>query len=357
MAKEWYLMTPPYNQLSGFEEESVEDFYADGFLEALQTSIASDIELCNYDLSEITTMRAIIENRMQDTKLQSLTRQMLVPIGTCKAGMYVKYKNRYWLIVGCVDDNGVYEKAVLAICNHLLTWIASDGSIVQRWANVTSASQYNNGETNMKFYFVRSDQLLVLIPDDDYSLTIPDGSRFVIDRRCQVYEKSFGEDVTERTDLPIATYQLTRSDTVLYNYVDSGHMEMIATQDEQHEADGYYKIGDRGYWLCKEPVEKSDKTGFLSCAIVADSYNVYNGIEAAIFKAEFYDEEGNSVKGVSPSWDIQCDFKDKLDITMIDDYISISVDDARLINKSFELFLSADGYESVKATITIKAFL
>ena len=107
MAKEWYLLNSPYNQLSGYENESLTDFGAEGFLEALETDIAIDIELCNYDLSENTQIRAIIQNRTSDTKLQSLTRQMFVPIGTCKAGMYVKYNNRYWLIVGLVDDNNV----------------------------------------------------------------------------------------------------------------------------------------------------------------------------------------------------------------------------------------------------------
>ena len=51
--------------------------------------------------------------------------------------------------------DGMYEKAVLVLCNYLLTWKNENGDIIQRWVNASSASQYNNGETSNKFYFVR----------------------------------------------------------------------------------------------------------------------------------------------------------------------------------------------------------
>lgn len=351
MAKEWYLLTPPYNQLSGYEDEALGDF-----TEVLDSSIATDVELCNYDLSIVKPIRAIIQNNLQDTKLQSLTRQILVPIGTCKAGMYIKYKNRYWLIVGLVDDNTMYEKAVLALCNWLLTWINTDGKIIQRWASVTSASQHNNGETGMQFYVVRSDQLMIAIPDDDESILIEDGCRFIIDKRCLVYEKTIGDDVMCDTNYKLISYQLTRSDSVIYNYGDSGHSGFIATQDEQHEEDGFYRVDGKGYWLCQAPIKINDKKPLLLCDILAESEIIYNGLEPAIFTAEFFDSTGKLIQ-IEPQWEINCDFSDKLEVTYIDNYISISVNDAKLINKSFELFLSGDGYEKTSKTIAIKAFI
>lgn len=355
MATEWYLLTSPYN-LSGYEDEALDDFAEESFLEVLDTNIATTVELCNYDLSEVTPIRAVIQNNVKDTKLQSLSRQMLVPIGTCKAGMYVKYKNRYWLIVGLVDDNTMYEKAVLAICNWQLTWINADGKIVQRWANVASASQYNNGETGMQFYFVRSDQLIVSTPDDDESLLIEDGCRFIIDKRCFAYECSYDDNVVCDTSKSLITYQLTRSDTVLFNYGDSGHFQFIATQDEQHDEDGFYKIDGTGYWLCDSPNKDEDKSAVLSCNIACESDIIYNGLEPSIFDAEFFDEAGNKVD-VTPVWEIVSDFTDELEITYVDNLISISVDNSKLINKSFELFLSGDGYEKTSKKIAIKAFI
>lgn len=357
MSQSWYLMNPPYNQVSGFENECMADFGTEGFLETLETDIATDVELCNYDLSERKLIRAIIQNRTNDTKLQSLSRQMLVPIGTCKSGMYIKYKGRYWLITGLVDDNTVmYEKAVLALCNWYMTWLNYDGKVIQRWANIISASQYNNGETGMQFYFVRSNQLLVSLPDDDESLLIPDGCRFIIDKRCSVYEKQFDDTVTKETNKPLATYQLTRSDTVLYNYNDSGHMEFIATQDEQHNDDGYYVIDGNGYWLCGFPNDGIDKKQILSSSIIYDSTDIYNGIEPGVFVAEFLDATGNVVN-ITPSWSIRCDFSDKLDVVEQDNSIIISVNDSKLVNKSFELLLDGDGYTTTSIIVTIKSFL
>lgn len=355
MAKEWYLLHSPHSQISGYENDSMNEFGVEGFLESLETDIATDVELCNYDLSEVTPIRAIIQNRTSDTELQSLSRQMLVPIGTCKAGMYIKYKNRYWLIVGLVDDNTVmYEKAVLSLCNWLLSWINSEGKVIQRWANIISASQYNNGETGMQFYFVRSDQLLISVPDDDETLLVSNGKRFIIDKRCKVYEKYIDKTVLNDTTKPVNTYELTRSDTALYNYGDSGHVEFIATQDEQRNDDGYYVVNGNGVWLCGIP--KNDKIHVLSSSILYDSVDLYNGIEPGVFVAEFLDENGN-VANITPSWSIRCDFIDKLDITEENSSICIFANDPSLVNKSFELLLDGEGYTTTSITITIKTFL
>lgn len=355
MATEWYLLESKHDQLSGYESDALYDFAEDGFEEVLDSAIAIPVELYNYDLSECKSVKAVIQNNVQDTKLKTLTRQMLVPIGTCYAGMYVKYKNRFWIITGLVDDNTMYEKAVLSLCNWLLTWVNDKGKIIQRWANVTSASQYNNGETGMQYYFVRSDQLMVILPDDDESILIPDGKRFIIDRRCNIYEKSFTDDIIKDLSHKVASYQLTRSDSVLYNYGTNGHMAFMATQDEQHDNDGYYVIDGKGYWLCEPPSNSIDKTGLLSCEIGYEDNVIYNGLEPTIFTASFTDSEGNSID-IEPQWKIKCDFLNKLNVVKSDNFISISTNNSKLINKSFELFLSADGYEPKQLTVYIRAF-
>ena len=133
MAKEWYLLSTPNDQVSGYESEAFEDFATEGFLESLSSSLADDIEICNYDLSECKKSRAIILNKTQDTKLKSLTRNILLPIGSCVAGNYIKYDDRYWIVVGFVDNNKIYEKAIVVLCNYLLSWVNHEGKIIQRW--------------------------------------------------------------------------------------------------------------------------------------------------------------------------------------------------------------------------------
>ena len=196
---------------------------------------------------------------------------------------------------------------------------------------------------------------MILTPDDDECLLIKHKQRFIIDRRCKIYEKNFGEDVTIDTSKQLITYELTRMDNVIYDYQDSGHSEFMAYQDEQHETDGYYVVDGKGYWLCDAP-NPDNKTVVLSCAIECDEPDVYCGLEPTVFYAKFYDSDGNATNTL-PQWEINCDFEDSLNIEYVENSISISVDDDELINKSFELSLCADGYEKTTLIVTIKAFI
>ena len=357
MAHEWYLMNTNHDTVSGFEGDDFDRYAKDAFSEALQTSIGVDVEICNYDLTQRDKKRVIIEGNMQDTMLNSLKRRILAPIGTCTSGQYVYYKNRYWIIVGLVDDNGICEKAVLVLCNYLLTWRSDDGIIHQRWANLSSASQYNNGETSEKFALVRSDQLLIIMPDDDDSLLIPHRKRFIIDQRCRIYEKNFPSDVVVDTSKEVITYALTRTDNIAFNYQDCGHFEFLASQDEQHEEDGYYVIDGKGYWLCEEPAAEGEVPPAVGqnpvCLIECEEPVVYNGLEPTIFTAHFSDD----ATGVAPTWEVNSDFTESLDIEYVENSVCISVNNKKLINKSFELSLNAQGYDAATVTVQIKAFI
>lgn len=354
MSVDWYLLKSANSLLTGTCCDST-SFLEENFADSLDSSLVTDVELYNYDLSECTPVRAIVQNTVQDTKLKTQSRQLLVPIGTCKAGMYFKYKNRFWLIVGMVDDNKMYEKAIVVWCNYYLTWVNDAGAIVQRWANISSASQYNNGETYTDNYRMRTDQLMILIPDDDESILLDQGKRFIIDQRCKIYEKNLHSSVASMDKYPVTVYRLTRSDTVLFDYQDSGYHEFMVYQDEQRDEDGYYVINGKGYWLAQRPVLEN-KISVLPCSIECDSTEIYNGLDAGEFIAKFLDANGNDA-AVAPSWEIQCDFTDDLNVIYIDNSIIISVDNQKLVNKSFKLVLSGDGYEPTTITVTIKAFL
>lgn len=356
MSKEWYLMKSPYDQLSGFEDDALLDFAQEGFEEIQASEMAETVELYNYDLSECVEIKVVMQGNVPDTKLKTIERTMLTNIGSCKAGMYVKYKNRYWLIVGLVDDNKMYEKATLTLCNYLLTWINKQNQIVQRWVNAVSASQYNNGETSTRYYYLRSDQLLIVVPDDDESLLLQQGDRFIIDKRCRIYENTISENVACDTSNPVITYQITRADSVLYDYQDSGHAEYMVTETEQHDEDGFYRIGNKGYWLCQRPHD-DDKTMLLSSKIEYDTLEIINGLEPSFFVAKFFNANGEEASGIQAIWTIECDFKNKLNIEVLDNSISIYSDDKSLLNKSLSITLSADGYQSSTITAYIRAFL
>lgn len=357
MAQEWYLMKSDHDIVSGLGNEDLNSYGIDAFSESLNSSIADDVEICNSDLSVRNPVRAIIQGKVQDTKLNSITRQILTSIGNCKAGDYVFYKKRYWLIVGLVDDNSIYEKGVMLLCNRVLTWLDDNGKINQRWACLQSASQYNNGETSDRFKFVRSDQLMVMTPCDTECLMIKHKQRFIIDKRCDIYEKSFPEGTTINLSKPVLTYELTRTDNTIYDYQDSGHYEFMASQDEQHENDGYYVVDGKGYWLCDNiDTHSVNETPVLSTKIECEEPIVYLGLDSTVFTAKFYDENGSEIVA-SPQWTINCDFTNELEIEYVDSSIIISANNEKLINKSFELSLQSFGYQESNVTVKIKAFI
>ena len=357
MAQEWYLLNSPYSQLSGYETDAFDECAQEGFYEALDSGLAFDIELCNYDLSQRKKVRGIVFDNTQETKLKTLSREILLPIGSCKAGMYIYYDERYWLIIGIVGNKKIYEKVVATYCNYLLTWINDRGKIIQRWANVLNGSQYNSGINEREtFYAIRNDQLFVSIPDDDECVMLSNDKRFIIDRRCKVYEKQFDSNTTKDVSKPLVTYKLTRPDSVLNDYQNSGYYVFLATEDEKHNDDGYYMIDGKGYWLCDIPTENGNKTEISSSKIDCDSLTIYNGLDSGVFIGRFFDDNGNEAVAY-PNWEIRGEYADKLKVEYRDNSICISANNKKLINKSFELFLSSDGYESSSVIFNVRDFI
>ena len=135
--KDWYLLTPTTrpNEIGGYENDSFIDYREDAFYEALTTDIASTVTIYNYNLSVSKTVRCIIQNNTSDTLLKSLERIILAPIGTLKAGMYLYFEDRFWLITGYPGNNVIYEKATSVLCQYKLRWQLQSGKINPRPAN------------------------------------------------------------------------------------------------------------------------------------------------------------------------------------------------------------------------------
>ena len=112
MAKSWYLMSRPLFN-SGLEKEEFENYSQDGFSELLESFISSDIEIYDQNFILLQSLKAIVQNVTADAESSSFIRQILIPIGNLKIGYYVKYNDSFWLIKDIVDNNEVYEKAIM----------------------------------------------------------------------------------------------------------------------------------------------------------------------------------------------------------------------------------------------------
>lgn len=200
----------------GFENDVFNNYKDDAFLDFLDTEIATDVIMYNYDLSERISMRVVVQGNLADTYLKSTSRTILAPIGSLKAGSYLYFEDNYWLINGRPGNNKVYEKAVVTLCSYELKWQKDDGTIVKRWASFTTASKYDIGEFGNYLLSNPSNNFIILIPNDEDSMTI-ENKRMFIDR-AKPKKKVF---------------RITRNDDVLLDYLDKGGiLSLIADRDE-----------------------------------------------------------------------------------------------------------------------------
>lgn len=322
MAKEWYLMnqTTRPNITGGFENDGFLDYKEDAFAESLETDIASTVILYSSDLSTAQQIRCIIQGNTSDTQLKSLERIGLFIRGTVKAGMYIFYENRYWLITGYPGTNGIYEKATMILCQYKLRWQNSSGDIIERWVNGTSASKYDVGESGNNVVTLSSNTFTLLLPDDNETLEL-DGKRVFIDKHKP----------------PAKVYKVTRSDDILYDYGDEhgGVLSFIADKKKLNLNTDNQELGICDYH--SPPVSPTppipDETTDLTVSISGGT--TLRCVRAKNWTVKFVDKDGNEVEDCDFKWNVVSDFK----ITQMvsGQKIQLRVDDEDCIDSSFLL--------------------
>lgn len=321
--KEWYLIgnkTKP-NMLGGYENQSFLDYKEDAFAESLETDIASTVLLFNHDLSQSKELRGVIQGNVADSSLKSMERCILVPIGTLHSGNYIFFEDEYWLIDGRPGNNGEYEKAVLKECQYKIKWQKDDGTIIERWANFTSASKYDIGESGNSTIILSSNNFTILIPHDADGLTI-DGKRIFVDT----------------SEIPKKVFKITRNDDVLFLHGNhGGTLSLIADKTEFNPNKDNQELRICDYIDPSSPLPPTppepDETTDLRC-VISGNTNLKNGYRRS-YSVTFTDTNGNAVdwKNVDYKWKIISDFDVKQ--TFIDNKITVSVNDENLIGGSF----------------------
>ena len=317
--KDWYLMTSNTspNVLGGYENDAFLEEKSDAFIESLNTAIGTTVMLYNSDLSEIGLVRLIIQDNFANTQLKSLERSALAPIGTLKAGMYIGYEDRYWLVSGYPGNNGICEKATLILCQQKIKWQDDTGRIIERWANFVSASKYDVGENGNYYITLTSNNFTVWIPEDDDGETL-DGKRVFIDRSLTNPKKVF---------------KITRSDDVLYLYGEShgGILSFIADKTELNEKTDRQDLGLCDYISIHETSDMNVK------ASITGSSSIRCGKERA-WTITF--KEPENIEESRISWNVLCEY----DVEHIDNGrdITLKINDRNAIGATIKLQLLID---------------
>ena len=341
--QEWYLIgdkTSP-NMIGGYENDGFLDCKDDAFYETLQTDLADTVIVYNYDLSESRKIRGIVEGNTADTQLKSMERSILVPIGTLYSGDYVFFEDEYWIVDGRPGNNKIYEKATLKECQYKLRWQKDDGTIVERFANLTSSSKYDVGENGNNTIILTSNNYLIIMPNDKDSMTI-DGKRVFIDL----------------SDIPEKVFKITRNDDVLYNHhTHGGTLNLIADKTELNKEKDNQEL-----WLCDyidistptsptPPTSNPNETADLS-ATISSNGNLKVGFYRA-YTAKFTDKNGDAidVDASRITWNVNSSFP--VEKVESGNKIKLKVSDDSLIGKAFKLECLVDGTVVGSIEITV----
>lgn len=342
--KEWYLTTPKPNIVSGYESDAISEYSQSNFTDVLETLFSDTVLLYNNTLTESKEIQCVIQGNSADTQLKSMERTGLFPIGTVKAGMYIFFENRYWLITGYPSNNKSYEKAVMQLCQYKLRWQNAKGEIVERWINLTSASKYDVGETGNSTIILTSDNLTLLFPDDEESLNI-DGKRVFIDKRVP----------------PEKVYKITRSDDVLYDFGEHGGVlsfiadktELNTTTDRQDLGIcDYIEISDdtESPTTPSKPPENPDEMTDLR-ATISGNKNLKVGFSRT-YTATITDIDGNAVEWDNTySWNVISDFEVGQEVNSYK--IKLIIEDEELIDSSFILQVIQNNAVVAELEITV----
>lgn len=220
MSTDWYLMSND-GTTDGSLNSILETDGATMLDEIMASGIRDHVTIYNSDLSVGVEVDCIMQNKAADTYLQSHQRRIICHPNTIKAGQYVYDGINYWLAIGLVDNvYGVYEKCVLLICQYKVKWQTDDGTIVERWANATSASKYDTGQYVGEYYTTATNNYTLIMPSDD--------------EVRRVYDKRVFLDMSDPAH---TVFKITRDDDILYEYGDKGACcSFIVGRDEFNPA-------------------------------------------------------------------------------------------------------------------------
>lgn len=290
--KEWYLIsnTKP-NVLSGFEDDYHTDFKESAFIESLDTDLASTIILYNHDLSEFKKVKCIVQDNTANTMLKSIERTLLLPIGTAKAGMYMFFDNRYWLLTGYPGNNKIYEKITATLCQYKLRWQNTSGKIIERWINISSASKYDIGENGNYIMSLTSNNYIVLMPFDEEGLELEQKRVFIDQNKTN----------------PQKIFKFTRNDDSLYFYGEHGGLlSFIADKSEFNKETDNQDLMIADYispTLLSEIPNKST----ISLTIHHKGRNsIIAGGNAKTFTVTAKNEKGNTISIENLKWKLTC---------------------------------------------------
>lgn len=227
----------------------------------------------------------------------------------------------YWLVYNSFNVDDIHYEGKMIQCNYLLRWQLSNGTIVERWTNITSASKYDVGENGNSTITLSSNTFTILMGHCDEGFEL-EGKRVFIDKK----------------PLPDKVFKITRGDDVLYNYGNNGSLlSFIADKTELNRERDSQELRICDYIDNHSPTlpPSGNETAVLT-ANISGNRELKVGF-ARKYSSALFDKNGQSVEWDENlyGWNVVSDFS--VEQTVTGNKISLKTNDEDLIGKKFKL--------------------
>lgn len=287
MSENWYLMTTP-SQISGFESDYFTDYATDSFNELLSTFVGEDIIVYNSTLDVSSVVKGIVQSIYQ----RKNEKQILLPLNTSNIGMYIKHKNLYWLITDFVDDNKMYQNAVITLCNYILKFQSPTGTILSYPCITSTNNSVGIDEGNV--ISTLNSVNTIKLPFDENTKLIAVDDRFFIDK------------------LNTKVYAVTNVNNTEFNYADKGLIELTFKANALQVTDGDKPKDRPDLGICNyiEPViEPEPVEGYSYASILCSNPSNEIKIGSSIYRTlipTFYEANGTiTTETIVAVWDFE----------------------------------------------------
>lgn len=256
-----------------------------------------------------------------------------------KIGEYIHdtKDDTYWIIYNSFNVNDIHYEGKMIQCNYLLKWQIPDGTIVERWANIVSASKYDVGERGNSTIILSSNNYTVLIGYCEEGFEL-EGKRVFIDMK---------------PTNPTKVFKMTRSDDVIYNSSGMGYiLSFIADKTEFNKDTDNQELNICDY-IEPSPLPPSNPNETTDlCATISGNKNLKVGFPST-YTVKFTDTDGKEIDwhNINFNWSINSDFD--IDQVISGNQINLSVEDENCINSSFLLCIMKDNDILTQLEITV----
>lgn len=237
--------------------------------------------------------------------------------------IYDSNKDEYLICTEAFDIDGINYKGKFTLCNWILKWQKSDGTILEYPCYDMNSTQYNSGEQANQHFTVGSSQHMLTLPSDENTIALSSPQRFYLDKNI---------------DNP-TSFIVTQNDTTSYNYGKKGLVKVTVYEYPNNTETDRPDLGICDY------IDINAKEDICCCkvskAVIEHQTTVIkSGGDSQVFIGKFYDKNGDEVVDIVPHWTIICDFSNKLQVKEFDNCLSIGIDDDSHIDDEFKLICS-----------------